>query len=86
MILQHASGTQVGRGWGGGGGYEVLCELGIWPMINSPFFLINLFSSIAPTTANLSVMSGTGLYPINFHGVETQAQSVLKSHLLLSAW
>lgn len=48
----------------------MLCKLhvGIWSMINCPYFLINLFSSINPMTANLDVMSGTGLYPINFHG------------------
>ncbi len=42
-------------------------------MINSPYFLINLFSSITPMTANLDVMSATGLYSINFHGMEMQA-------------
>lgn len=56
-------------------------KLGIWPMTNCPFFLINLFGSITPMTANLSVMSGTGQCPINSHGVEMQAQPVLKSHL-----
>ena len=37
-------------------------------MINCPYFLINLFSSINPMTAGLDVMSGTGLYLASYPG------------------